>query len=254
MTLVFRKQTFTGLGTKFNSFTPKLFKINAVKTLLFRCYALSSNWSAFHEEITFLKNFFQNNNYPLKLVENCIRNFLSNVHAASPKDDVTSNVHYVKLPYYGHLSFVMRKNLDQFFKRYFPDIKFNFIFSNTYTLKSFFPYKDSIPSFLISNVVYEYVCSSCKRRYIGETKRNLTLRFAEHKGVSARTGKPTTQPSFSQIRNHSQFNKHDFSENDFKILCKAQSPNDTRILESLFIKHMKPEINNQTTSLHLSIV
>ena len=102
--------------------------------------------------------------------------------------------------------------------------------------------------------MYEYVCSSCKRRYVAETKRNLMLRVAEHKGVSARTRKPLTQPSFSQIRLHCQSNEYLFSESGFKILSKVNIPSDTKILESIYIKHTKPEINNQTVSFHLSIL
>lgn len=148
----------------------------------------------------------------------------------------------------------MRKQLNYFLKQYFPEIKFNFIFTNSFTLKTFFPYKDSIPSHLINNVVYMYTCSLCKQRYIGETRRNLKLRIAEHGGVSVRTGNPISHPSFSQIRSHCQLNKHEFSEQDFKILSKVKLPSDTRILESVYIKHLKPEINNQTTSFQLSVL
>ena len=256
-TSIFRKPTFTGLGLNYTSFTPRLFKINSIKTLLYRCYALSSNWLSFHEEVEFLKTFFQNNGYPLNLINNCVTKFLDRLFAGGSNDDMNSDnipVNYIKLPYYGHLSFVIRKQLNQLLKKHFPERKFNFIFFNPYTIKSFFPYKDSVPSLLISNVVYEYVCSSCKRRYVGETKRNLKLRIAEHKGVSARTGRPLTQPSLSQIRSHCQQSNHEFSESDFNILSKVTYPGDTRILESVYIKYLKPQLNNQGASYPLSIL
>ncbi len=56
-TTVYRKPTFTGLGINYLSFIPRLFKINAIKTLLYRCYASSSNRIAFDHEVTFLRNF-----------------------------------------------------------------------------------------------------------------------------------------------------------------------------------------------------
>ena len=78
-TSIYRKPTFTGLCLNFNSFVPRLFKVNTIKTLLHRCYSLSSNWGTFNDEIKFLTEFFQNNNYPLKLIESCISNFLNNI-------------------------------------------------------------------------------------------------------------------------------------------------------------------------------
>ena len=161
---------------------------------------------------------------------------------------------YIKLPYYGHLSFVIRKRLSQLLKHHYPNNDFRFVFTNSYTIKSFFPYKDIIPVGLIPNVVYQYTCSLCNQRYVGETKRNLSLRIAEHKGRSPRTGAILSSPSFSQIRNHSLDEDHLINNDSFKILMKASHPFDTKILESLFIKHLKPELNNQHTSNQLLIL
>lgn len=59
-TAVYRKPTFTRFGINYLSFIPQLFNINAIKTLLYRCYALSSNWFAFHHGFKFLMTFFHN--------------------------------------------------------------------------------------------------------------------------------------------------------------------------------------------------
>ena len=124
VTSVYRKPTFTGLGINYLSFIPKLFKINAVKTLLYRCYHISSNWNAFHEEIQFLKDFFMNNNYPLSIVENCISSFLNNLFEPCRNiNEAKTEAHYFRLPYYGYLSFIICKKLDQAFKLNYPDIK-----------------------------------------------------------------------------------------------------------------------------------
>ena len=147
----------------------------------------------------------------------------------------------------------MRKRLSHLLKQHFPDTTFCFIFTNSLTLKSFFPYKDPIPVGLTPNVVYQYTCSHCKMRYIGETRRNLSLRIAEHKGVSSRTGKTLSNPPFSPIRTHTRDLNHTLLDQDFKILMKAVHPSDTKLLESLFILHKKPELNLQSSSSQLSI-
>ena len=38
MTSVYRKKTFTGLYTKWDSFTPRKYKINLIRTLTYRCF------------------------------------------------------------------------------------------------------------------------------------------------------------------------------------------------------------------------
>ena len=254
-TSVYRKPTFTGLGMQYLSFIPEGFKRNSIKTLLYRCYEVCSNWISFHKEIEFLSNFFQNNGFPLGIIEETVRNFLDTRMGTKPTGDVPKvDTHYIKLPYYGHLSFVIRKQLHSLLKQFYPDVKFVMIFSNKFTIGSMFKYKDNLPTTLISNVIYEFKCSSCNARYIGETVRNLALRFSEHKGVSARTGRPLASPSFSAIRSHSLQSDHPFSINDFTILKRASQPTDTKLLEALYIKHLSPSLNNQITSVSLNIV
>ena len=63
-TSIFRKPTFSGLGMSFFSFTPFLYKINAMKTLLDRAKKSCSNFTNLNKEISFLGNFFRNNGYP----------------------------------------------------------------------------------------------------------------------------------------------------------------------------------------------
>ena len=124
------------------------------------------------------------------------------------------------------------------------------MFTNTFTIASFFKFKDSIPVGLISNIIYEFTCSSCKARYIGETKRNLTHRISEHRGTRKQLG----NPSFSAVRTHLHSHDHPFTGEGFNILHKAYAHTDIRTLEDIYKKHMKPEINNQHSSAQLHIL
>lgn len=111
---IFRKPTFTGLGTSYFSYTPFLYKLNAIKTLLYRAYHLSSNYQLFHNELMFLKNFFISNGYPLFLVEKCINKFLNNIFCETAVvQSVPKQVIYVKLPFIGPLSYDTVKYLQK---------------------------------------------------------------------------------------------------------------------------------------------
>ena len=41
-TSIYRKKTFTGLYTKWDSFTPRKYKVNLIRTLTFRCFRICS--------------------------------------------------------------------------------------------------------------------------------------------------------------------------------------------------------------------
>ena len=251
-TSIYRKPTFTGLGLNFLSFVPDQFKTNAIKTLLYRCYNICSDWKAIHAEFDFLTYFFQCNNFPLHLIQRNIRSFLDKT--LSPSTTSTEDkptIHYVVLPYYGLLSFSLRKSLHKLLKHCYPNTLFRFIFTNSRTIGSMFKHKESLPSSLISNIVYQFDCPRCKMRYVGETQRNLSIRVPEHRGLSPRTGRPISTPFASSIRSHSESLSHPFSATDFKILHKAKSVFDLLILESLYIKHLSPELNSNSASFPL---
>ena len=251
-TSIYRKPTFTGLGINFLSFIPEQFKINAMKTLFYRCYNICSDWRAIHMEFDFLTTFFQNNNFPLHLIHKHIRTFLNKTFSPTQNTNIDkSMIHYIVLPYYGFLSYTLRKSLHKLLKHCYPNTIFRFIFTNSKTIGTMFKHKEALPHHLISNIVYQFDCSQCKMRYIGETQRNLHLRTAEHQGLSPRTGRKIATPSSSSVRSHSELMNHPFSCSDFKILHKARSSFDLLILESLYIKHLTPELNSNSSSLPL---
>ena len=56
-------------------------------------------------------------------------------------------------------------------------------------MSNIFIFKDKIPSFLRSGIVYKFQCGSCNATYYGKTKRHFKVRMCEQLGTSARTGK-----------------------------------------------------------------
>ena len=76
---VYRKPTFTGLFTNFDSFIPISFKRGLIYTLLDRYFKISSSFHYFHEEVLKLKRLLLNNGYPEALVDRCTRTFLDRI-------------------------------------------------------------------------------------------------------------------------------------------------------------------------------
>ena len=55
-TNVYRKKTFSEVYTNFKSFIPETYQIGLIKSLLFWCFSLCSDFIKFHHEIDKLKS------------------------------------------------------------------------------------------------------------------------------------------------------------------------------------------------------
>ena len=79
-TTIYRKPTFSGVYSNFESFLPSVYKFGMVYTLVYRCFRICSNWTQFHTELIYLKGIFQKNSYPKNFIDKCFKMFLNNVH------------------------------------------------------------------------------------------------------------------------------------------------------------------------------
>ena len=63
VTNVYRKPTFSGVYTHFESFLPATYKFGMVYTVAYRCFPICSDWAKFNQELRFLKGDFLKNGY-----------------------------------------------------------------------------------------------------------------------------------------------------------------------------------------------
>ena len=59
ITTVYRKPTFSGVYTYFDSFLPDTYKIGMIFALVNRCFRIWSIWSVFHQQL--MREIFQKN-------------------------------------------------------------------------------------------------------------------------------------------------------------------------------------------------
>ena len=252
---IYRKPTFSGLGTSFFSFCDYKFKINAIKTLLFRAFHLTSSYLAFDSEVTTLRKFFLSNGYTKHIFENQVFKFLNNFYQPSNQiPTANKEVMYISLPYLGETSNKIECALQKSFKNFLPHINFRFIHNNTFKIKSFFNFKDKLPLTIRASTVYEYKCPNCQLGYIGSSTRTLKERVDSHFGRSSRTGRPLNKPSPSAIREHAEICKCILSFKDFRILDTTNNESDLRILESIYIDKFRPKLNRESSAVPLNIL
>ena len=79
-TSVFRKATFSGVFTNFDSFIFESYKTDLIFTLLFRCFTICSDMQSFHLEVEQLRQIFKCNNYPVGLIDQCVKTFLNKIY------------------------------------------------------------------------------------------------------------------------------------------------------------------------------
>lgn len=252
---VYRKESFTGLGTSMFSYCSYIFKINSIKTLIFRSYKICSDYFSFHDELNFLLKYFRNNGYTSSMVHKQINIFLSRMYDNSSIANITHDkTLYFSFPFFGYQSEKLKSDISKLITKYYPNIKVNLVLTNNFTINSFFNHKDKLPFAMRSSLVYLYSCAQCASEYVGMTTRTLGARVAEHRGRGYTTDNVLSTPSHSAIRIHSEQCSGLVSLSDFKILRSSNSFNSLFMLESLYIHKRKPVLNNQYSSYNLAIV
>ena len=116
-----------------------------------------------------------------------------------PNPDNDKKRCYISLPYYGSLSYQLRKDLYKCLKPLYPNFEFQYIFSNKFTISSLFPFKDKAPKEMASLVTYLFTYPSCEARYIGKTSVNFITRVHQHLGYSVTTKKKSQNTHLPQV-------------------------------------------------------
>ena len=257
-TNMYRKPTFSGLYTNFDSFIPQSYKTGLVLSLLFRIYTICSDWPKIHIEIVNLKKIMLKNNFPSRFTDRCVKFFLEKLFSKKNKfPTVPRKVINISIPFMGKESLKIRKNLAKFVSDYFECCKIQVTFNSGKRLGSFFSFKDKVSLNVRSLILYKFTCSSCNSAYIGKTKRHFLVRMFEHLGISLRTGqKYTYNPKNSNnttVLNHINCGQCNATLDNCRVIGSARNDFLLCLKESLLIQLYKPSLNKNVKSMPLSL-
>lgn len=246
-TSIFRKNTFTGLYSKFDSFLPLQYKVGLIRTLLVRAFRICSNYECVHDEFTIVKNLLEKNGFPLSILDRVIKKFWLKMYCRKPSIQGCSKFPVlICLPFTGVHCLDLRSKISRFVRNYYPQASVRFVFQTKRRIRNLFVYKDRLPLLLRSGVVYKFECSGCSATYIGKTKRHLKTRVYEHLGVSVRTGRTLSSPPDSAVRDHALHCGHPLEIANFSVLECAPSNYDLSIYENLLISKFQPSLNTMS--------
>ena len=138
------------------------------------------------------RKLFNLNGFPTHMFAQLVRHFLNNLFEPKPHLlTVLKKIVYVYLPFTGSHSLDIRTQISRLCGAAHPHPNIRYVFRSSTRLSSFFPFKDKVPKFLRSCVVYLLKCRCCSASYVGQTTRHLHTRVSGHIGISPLTGKPS---------------------------------------------------------------
>ena len=165
-TSVYRKPTFSGVYTHFDSFLSSSYKFSTVYTLVYRCFRICSSWTKLHNELVCLKETFLKNGYPEDFINKCFKKFMDNIHVVKETTlTVEKKPLVLVLPYLGSISLQTRTKLKKSLKNILNCCKLQIVFKDKTRLGNNFHFKDQIPKDLTSGVVYKCQCGFCNESY-----------------------------------------------------------------------------------------
>ena len=85
VTKFYRKPTFSGAYTHFDSFLPTVFKFDMVFTLACQSFNFFSHWTKFVEELNFLKGVFFKIEYFLSFIDKCFKTVIKKLVLKRPQ-------------------------------------------------------------------------------------------------------------------------------------------------------------------------
>ena len=118
---------------------------------------------------------------------------------------------------------------------------------------NFFTFKDKIPIFLRSGIVFKFKCSGYSPTFYGKTKRHFKVKMCEHLGVSALKEKRVKGDNNSAIKEHHLFCNHSSGFEDFSILASNNNEFKVTLMESPLINRDHPSLEKNRHSLPLEL-
>ena len=249
VTSVYRKPTFSGQYTHWESFTSRRRKTNLIATLTDRALRICSP-STLDDEVNKIKTIFEKNGYPLDVINSVIcAKLKKSSHTVKQLGPKKCRI-YMRLPYIGNISNRFDKEISRAVGRCFGQVDVCTHFSSQAMLPR--ARKDPLPALSKSNVIYGFVCH-CGSAYVGRTSHRLRKRMNEHVPSYFRKRKPNqAKPSkrkySSAIAEHLCRNEkcgEKYSDDMFSVIARGRNAYHLSVLEACFIKSRSPILCKQ---------
>ena len=185
-TTIYRKPTFTGLMTKWDSFVPMNYKKASIDSMIRRALSICSTYASLVAEFDEIRRISQANDYPISFIDTHIGMGLSRYMAKKNNTPTPKPIGcdkkrmYVEIPYIGRTTESMKKKFSHLSGKLRPDLDVRFFMKPPPSVRTFFQNKDPVAKHMQSNIVYSVNCNDCGQTYVGKTDRQAIRRMNEH--------------------------------------------------------------------------
>ena len=199
-----------------------------IKADLFRAITIGSD---FKHKLELIEEKYIQAGFPVKFILSIIRQFETKKEDCLVPECLQDSKKriYFKIPFCPKNESCIFKYIEKSNSFTSNEIKFSFSWV-THKIRAFFSLKDR--NTRVHNVIHKGECS-CKKTYVSETKRNATIRWAEHR---------TTNGISEPVKHISRNTYHEFV---LKVLSRA--PNDWKNKEFCKLFSSKYLIHHSTT-------
>ena len=244
---VYRKPTFVGQYIPWRSFCPKSQKVSLFSCLVFRAFKICCE-TTIDNELENIRKIFGSLGYPSDIVDKTIRNTISSLDKPKLFGPEKCPV-YLRLPYLGSATSFLEDKVRDIVGNTYGAVKLRIAHLTKKPLNGIF--KDVTPVQEKHNVIYHFKCH-CDSDYVGRTSQRFHIRRDQHVTKSLRnwllngSDKPGNSPSSiaEHLLNNPECAKH-YEDNKISILATGRNAYHLSVLESLYIKTLKPKLCKQ---------
>ena len=255
VTSIFRKPTFTGLYTPWDSFSPTVYKVNLVRSLAHRIIRICSPTTV-EGELTALRDILAKNGYPGELLDRFVTTDQPTRREGPRPCPLT-----LRVPWLGSKTEKLVRRANDAVRLAYPAGEVRAVYR---TNKAFNLPKDRIPTQSQSNLIYQFECRQCGSRYVGKTAQRFVDRISQHvpKHIldavldpqRKRPGRPPKKRDNpaegyqSTVACHLAANAdccRSYRESDFTVLSRCRSKQHRDVLEAMYIRCCKPVLCGQ---------
>jgi hypothetical protein len=173
-TTVYRKPTFTGLMTKWNSFVPMSYKKAGLDSMIRRALSIRSTYQSLAVEFDEIRRIGRANNYPSSFIDIHIGIGLSKylttkAKTSSPTTPTTTTIElkkkhmYVEIPYVGQTTNSVRSKFTHLSSKLRLDLDIRYFTKPPPSVQFFFQNKGHIVKHMQLNMVDSIDCEDCEQ-------------------------------------------------------------------------------------------
>ena len=262
-TELYVKPTHSGITLPYDSAHPKRTKENTLENELRRAARLASDDAATMRGMTMIKETFELNGYPRKLVERISDKVRRTLTQNKPRRQTKTDKPFIQLPF---ISDEHCRQVERIAKS--SGLPCRVAWSSRRTLRHELTSSDlRRPTCAIDrgrcmacvgglkdrcgvgNVVYQVKCSLCEAKYVGECIRPVRERFFEHRRSCFK--RDDQNPVGQHFKKFHPFDVLPESPITCEIIQKCKDHVSRKLLETIIIRERRPAINKNVASWYV---